>query len=90
MSIPLGCIAKDTITGFKGVVTSRTEFLYGCVHIGITPDKLDENGKPVESQWFDEQRIEVIKAAKPKVSKDSEATSGGPSLYGHSPARRHG
>lgn len=75
--IKLGSKVTDNITGFSGIATSRTEYLHGCVHIGITPTEL-KDGKPIEPQWFDEQRIEVVEEKKPEVSRSSSAKSGGP------------
>jgi hypothetical protein len=74
--IKLGSMVRDTLTGFKGMATARTEWLYGCARIGIEPTEL-KDGKPIDAQWFDEQRVEVIEEKKPVVSKDSSATSGG-------------
>ncbi len=75
--IKLGSKVKDIITGFEGVAVARTEWLYGCTRIGVDSAELND-GKPVETQWFDEQRLEMTEAQEPKVSKDSSATSGGP------------
>lgn len=55
----LGVKAKDKITGFHGIITSRCEFLTGCNRYCIQPTNLIE-GKPVESIYFDEAQIEVI------------------------------
>ena len=79
--ISLGSKVRDSITGFTGIATSRTEYLYGCVHVGISPQEL-KDGKPIEVQWFDEQRVVVLEAKPPAVSPDSSAVSGGPSLLG--------
>jgi len=78
----LGSKVKDTLTGFSGIATARTEWLYGCARISIEPTEL-KDGKPIEAQWFDEQRVEVIKELAPTVSKDSSATSGGPQRDPH-------
>lgn len=75
--IHLGSLVKDCYTGFEGVATGRTEWLYGCARIGIEPRQLHD-GKPVETQWFDEQRVIVVTERAPTVSADSEATKGGP------------
>ena len=61
--ILLGSKVKDSITGFEGVAVGRTEFLYGCIRIGI-----EGVAKPGEILWFDE----------PRLTADSEARSGGP------------
>lgn len=75
--IKLGSKIRDNITGLEGVATARATYLYGCVRIELTPDKLD-NGKIMDSYFLDEQRCEVLKEKKPKVSKDSSAKTGGP------------
>jgi hypothetical protein len=60
MSIKLGSIVKDRISGFTGVVTSRTEWLYGCVRLGVNPQELDKDGKHLEGRTFDEPQMEFI------------------------------
>ena len=72
-----GNLVRDTVTGFTGIATGRAEYMYGCNRIQVEPKEL-KDGAPIESCWFDEQRIEVVKADTPKVSKDSRAMSGGP------------
>lgn len=54
--VKLGETYRDGITGFEGVAVSRTEFLFGCVRVGLEPTELRE-GKPIDLQWFDEQRL---------------------------------
>ena len=76
--VKLGNRARDTMTGFEGVVVARTDWLYGCTRIGIEPTTLDKEGNPKDERWFDEQRVEVVKKTAPKVSKDNSATTGGP------------
>ena len=76
--IKLGNKVNDTITGFNGIATGRTMWLYGCARILIEPDTLDKDGKPVEAVWFDEQRVETLKKQKPPISEESSAMIGGP------------
>ena len=65
--INFGDEAKDSITGFKGVVTAVVEFSNGCKRYELTSKKMGENGKVLEI-YFDEQRIVVTKSKnKPKV-----------------------
>ena len=87
VGIKLGYLVKDLVTGFTGIATSRTEYLYGCVHIGITSRGLDKDGVPVGAMNFDEQRVILVDKRGPVVSPDSKATSGGP-VPG--PVLRHG
>lgn len=75
--VKLGNKVKDNITGFTGIATGRTEWLYGCARICIEPQEL-KDGKPIDSCWFDEQRVVVLTDDAPVVSKDNSATSGGP------------
>ncbi len=65
--VELGSTVKDILTGFTGIATGRTEWLFGCTRIAIEPTKLKE-GKPIDAEWFDEQRVEVIKKTKPIMS----------------------
>ena len=50
---------KDKVTGFTGICTGQTRWLYGCDQYCVTP-KIDKDGKSGEMQWFDDGRIEVI------------------------------
>jgi hypothetical protein len=65
--ITLGNKYSDSITGFSGIATAKTFYLYGCVRVCLEPIEL-EKGLPKDSYWFDEQRLVP----------NSEATSGGP------------
>ena len=55
--ITLGNVYKDSITGFKGVATAKTEYLNGCVSVLLVPQTLDKSGDLLESHWFDIQRL---------------------------------
>jgi hypothetical protein len=70
--LELGQEGKDKITGFKGILTSRVEYLTGCNQYGITPS-IGTDGKLGEIHYFDEGRIEIIvpgiNAAKVKSKK---------------------
>lgn len=65
--IILGTLVTDSLSGFTGIATSRTEYLYGCVRVYVEPKALHD-GKPVEGQFFDEQRLTL----------ETPATAGGP------------
>jgi len=65
--VQLGTKVRDNITGFEGIAVSRTEYLFGCVRVCVEPQALHD-GKPIDSQFFDEQRLEAI----------ATAVSGGP------------
>ncbi len=72
----LGDRAKDTISGFTGIITGRYEYLHGCVQISLTPESLDKDGKV-----FDEAQVELVEAgAKPgaAVRRNEPRPPGGP------------
>lgn len=71
--IELGDVAKDTISGFEGVVVAITDWLNGCRRLTLSP-KTIHDGKPVDSYTFDVEQIELVKKAKPNV----RAAHGGP------------
>ena len=56
--IELGLEGKDKVTGFKGIITGRSQFLTGCDQYNLVPKVQDGKLEPV--QWFDEGRIEII------------------------------
>ncbi len=55
----LGKHVKDKVTGFKGVATSISFDLYGCIQLVITPyaDKENKNG---DGNWYDIGRIKIL------------------------------
>jgi hypothetical protein len=57
MTIRLGQEAKDKITGFKGILTAKVDYLFGCTQYGIAPESKD--GKVQDTAYFDEGRIEI-------------------------------
>jgi hypothetical protein len=57
----LGDQVKDTVTGIKGTVTSRTEWLNGCIRYCIESAKDGD----VKENFFDEDRLELVKAKNP-------------------------
>ena len=71
--ICLGDEVKDTVTGFKGIVTGISTFLHGCRRIAVQP-KIDKEGKIPEPNWIDEPQLKVVK--KKKVSEGKRDTGG--------------
>lgn len=72
--IQLGDVAKDTISGFSGVVVAATEWLHGCRRIALQPQKLNKDGEPIETKTFDEPQVVRMKAKAHKGTSDT----GGP------------
>lgn len=63
----LGDKARDVVTGLEGIVTTRSECLYGCNRYFLTPPAKD--GKTDGGAWVDEDAIEIVEAGaiKPRV-----------------------
>ena len=55
----LGKRARDKVTGFEEIITSRTNYLFGCVGYSITAPVKDGEGKII-SHVFDEGRVEIL------------------------------
>jgi hypothetical protein len=70
-----GDLARDTITGFEGIVIARTEWLNKCVRLTIQPQAM-KDGKPIDNHTFDEEQLELVAAAAHKETK--AAQTGGP------------
>ena len=68
-----GDIVKDTITGLKGMVTARTQWLNNCNTYRVQPRELKDN-KPVDSSHFDEPQLKLVE----KEVAEPSAKTGGP------------
>lgn len=75
-NIKLGCKARDTISGFSGVVVAITNWLNGCVRITIAPQEL-KDGKPIDSHTFDVEQVALVEE---KVMPEPTKQHGGPSI----------
>ncbi len=74
--VELGSTVESTISGFKGIVTSRSEHVNGCNRYWVAP-RVDKEGKLPEGLWIDEN--ELIVTAQPKLQKANEDRGGFPS-----------
>jgi len=59
MRIELGDKARDTVTGFEGICTCRSEYISGCTRIALQPPT-DAEGKIPEPGHFDEPMLQVV------------------------------
>ena len=61
MSVRLGDLVRDKLTGFEGVATGMIQYLTGCDQILINPCKVkSDDGKLFDAEWFDNTRVEVV------------------------------
>ena len=56
----LGKKSTDSVTGYKGVITSISVDLYGCVQALVVPG-LDKEGKMASGVWLDLNRLVISK-----------------------------
>jgi hypothetical protein len=59
LSVTVGQIARDKVTGFEGRVTGHASYITGCDQFLVQP-KVDEKGNLKDGRWFDEHRLEVV------------------------------
>lgn len=77
MAVKLGDKVKDVITGFEGIATGWLQYIHGCKRLLIAPP-VDKDGKLLDGQWFDEQRVELIEAREiPDTTKGAATLPGG-------------
>ena len=72
--IELGVKVTDSITGFKGIVTGRSEYITGCKQYSVVPKA--EKNKAASAAWFDEDRL--VGSVKKKAAKKPR---GGPQQF---------
>lgn len=71
--IALGSKVKDKVSGYTGIVTCRSEWLYGCLRYVVQSQDLHD-GKPIEAIATDEDQLELLEESKPKATQ----SRGGP------------
>lgn len=76
-NIELGDTAKDSISGFTGVVVAVTEWLYNCKRITLQPKEL-KDGIPIDSHTFDSLQLILIEKAGKHIPEYQK--TGGPSI----------
>lgn len=78
MKVKLGKEYKDSISGFSGIAVARTEYLYNCIRVMLSPTKLKPDGDFLPDTWFDEPALIAVRSKNILKKKVSVAT-GGPS-----------
>lgn len=75
----LGQTVTDKVTGYRGVVTTVSFDLYGCIQAIVTPPEI-KDGIPVSGAWFDVNRLAVT--SKKRVMEVPDFASPGPVAEG--------
>ena len=76
-TIELGSKVKSNVSGFAGMVTSRSENINGCNRYWVQPP-VGTDGKLPDGSWFDEAEIEVTEA--PTLKRKNPERGGPPSM----------
>lgn len=74
-NIYLGCEAKDTITGYVGIVVCISDWLNGCRRVTIQAKEL-KGGIPLENQTFDVEQVNLVSSG----LQTQASPTGGPSI----------
>lgn len=64
----MGDEVEDVISGFRGYVVGRFEYLTGCNHYGVEPKATKDGDTKYES--IDEQRLKLVKAGAVKLARE--------------------
>ena len=76
-----GITVRDKVTKFEGVITARSEHLYGCNRYFVNPPAVD--GKMLDGYWFDEDSLVPQEVARIVGDAGNPRKPGGP----HSPTK---
>ena len=58
--IKLGVIARDKVSGFTGIVSARTEYLYCTPTYTLRPQSLHDDGKLRDAGIFGEDQLTEV------------------------------
>lgn len=67
----LGVEVKDILTGFRGIVKCRTQWLYNCNTYGVQSTELKDGDVPKDVQYFDEPQLQKLPGKKKKEKGDT-------------------
>lgn len=79
MTLAMGDKVRDTITGFKGKIVARCQYINGCDQCLVKPSVGDDGKMPV-GEWIDDQQLElqaVRRPSKPATSTPRYRGGGG-------------
>ena len=76
MTVKLRDKVEDTITGYRGTVVAKAEYLNGCIRFGVQPTVTKEGELP-DWQWMDEQHRNVIEKRQQPAASAATGDHGG-------------
>ncbi len=75
--IELGLEVEDRITGFRGIVTSRVEYINGCVQYCVRK-KVGKDDKFPDAEYIDGEHLKVVGKGITVKSKEAGAENSKP------------
>ena len=70
----LGDEVESMVSGFKGIVVGRVQYLSGCLQYSVVARVQDDGKTP--TMWIDEPHLKITEAGKVKVNLDPDAPGG--------------
>lgn len=74
-TVQLGDEVEDAVSGMRGIVVARTEWLNGCLRATVQPP-MGEDKKLPSSESFDHEQLNVITAKKVTPKAEERRTNG--------------
>ena len=56
----LGVKVTESITGFSGTVTGRSDCMSGCARYCVTPKQMENSTEYPKSTWLDEGQLTLV------------------------------
>lgn len=56
-----GDLVRDNVTGLEGIVMVVAHYSTGCIHCGIQPQKVKEDGTVPDWSWLDQSRLSLVR-----------------------------
>lgn len=80
-SLNWGVHVRDTVTGLKGIIDTRAEWLNGCLRYSVQPKMKKADKETPKSYWVDEAQLEQIGEGVRRADKPEQvARTGGPTF----------
>ena len=58
--IVLGQQVRCRITGYRGIVIARSEYLYSSPQVRVQSETVNDSGLPKDAVWLDEEQCESV------------------------------
>lgn len=77
----MGQNVEDLVTGFKGAIAGRHEWITGCNSYTVQP-RIMKNGEVPETRSIDETRLKLISGKVELPEREIKKNKGGPQSLG--------